>query len=340
MSNSVVVAHCRTALAKTGLVAALVVATLATAASAVEPQKPYSELSPRPMWAEKVKEGLYVIRGPLGPCLPMPCPAVATPVNPDGLLHEPGDVAVRVTPEGLILVDTKFAYNIPELLDVIKTISDQPIKYVLASHYHADHNGGIGEMIKLGATVVVNEQLRDAYDRSKRDGSSPQVTFGDYGSIQLGGVKVEMHHFATGHTRGDTFVYFPDLKVVHTGDVAPEGMPTFDYRDGASAIGWVNEMYDLLKLDFDWAIPGHGRLLTKDEIRQYVKNVEIMNERMKNLVRDGVPVEDIGKRLKLDDLGWDRSASTNTFLYSGSIPGYYAEMKALLEQEQRLETRR
>src|SRR3954468_2840443 len=121
--------------------AALAAPTLA--AEPQQPQKPYSELTPRPMWAEKVKEGLFVIRGPLGPCLPMPCPAVATPVNPDGLLHEPGDVVVRVTPEGLILVDTKFAYNIPELLEVIRSISDKPIKYVLASHYHGDHNGGI-----------------------------------------------------------------------------------------------------------------------------------------------------------------------------------------------------
>jgi len=321
-------------------VTAFVAAALAAPTSAVEPQKPYSELTARPMWAEKVKDGLFVVRGPLGPCLPMPCPAVPTPVNPDGLLHEPGDVAVRVTPEGLIIVDTKFAYNVPELLAVIKTISDKPIKYVLASHYHGDHNGGIGEMIKLGATVVVNESLRDAYDRSNREGSSPQVTFGDYGAIHLGGVTVEMHHFATGHTRGDTFVYFPDLKVVHTGDVAVEGMPTFDYRDGASAIGWVTEMYDLLKLDFDWAIPGHGRLLTKDEIRQYVKNVEIMNDRMKELVRQRVPVEEAGKRLKLDDLGWARSASTNTFLVGGSIPGYYAEMQSVLEQEQKLGARR
>jgi len=229
-------------------------------------------------------------------------------------------------------------YTSPGRLPVIKQTPEKPIKSVLASHYHGDHNGRIGEMIKLGATVVVNESLRDAYARSTREGSSPQVTFGDYGAIHLGGVTVEMHHFATGHTRGDTFVYFPDLKVVHTGDV--EGMPTFDYRDGASAVGWVSEMYDLLKLDFDWAIPGHGRLLTKDEIRQYVKNVEIMNDRMKELVRQGVPVEESGKRLKLDDLGWARSASTNTFLVGGSIPGYYAEMKAVLEQEQKLGVRR
>ena len=54
-----------------------------------------------------------------------------------------------------------------------------------------------------------------------------------------------------------------------------------------------------------------------------------------NLVRQGVPVEEAGKRLKLDDLGWARSASTNTFLFNGSVPGYYAEMKAVLEREQK-----
>ena len=80
---------------------------------------------------------------------------------------------------------------------------------------------------------------------------------------------------------------------------------------------------------------GHGGLLTKDEIRQYVKNVETMNARMKELVRTGVPVEEAGKRLKLDDLGWARSASTQTFL-AGSIPGYYAEMKAVIEKERKL----
>ena len=74
---------------------------------------------------------------------------------------------------------------------MIRSISDKPIKYVLASHYHGDHNGGIGEMIKLGATVVVNDSLRDAYDRSKQEGASPQVTFGNFGTIQLGGVTVE-----------------------------------------------------------------------------------------------------------------------------------------------------
>jgi cyclase len=311
--------------------AALLLATAPLAAKAVEPQKPYGELTPRPMWIEKVRDGLYMIRGPLGICMG---PCVPGGLTPDGVLHEPGDVAVRVTPEGVIIVDNKFAPNVPEVLALIKTVTDKPVKYVLNSHYHQDHVGGNGEMIKYGATVVANDALRDAYDRTKREGASPQVTFGHYGAIYLGGVKVEMHHFRNGHTRGDTFVYFPDLKVVHTGDVVVEGMPHFDYTDGGSAVGWVEEIYDLLKLDFDWAIPGHGRLLTKDEVRQYVKNVEIMNARMKELVRQNVGKEQAGKLLKLDDLGWAKSASTSTFM-ARDIPGYYDEMAAVLAAERK-----
>ena len=317
-----------------GLAAALAITAplaLAPAARAVEPQKPYSEMTPRPMWIEKVKDGLYVVRGPLGICMG---PCVPNSLTPDGVLHEPGDVAVRVTPAGVIMVDDKFAPNVPEVLRLIKTVTDQPVKYVLNSHYHADHVGGDGEMIKYGATLVVNDALRAAYDRTKKEGDSPQVTFADYGEIHLGGVTVQMHHFGHGHTLGDTFVYFPDLKVVHTGDVVVEGMPHIDYNDGGSAVGWVNEIYDVLKLDFDWAIPGHGRLLTKDEVRQYVKNVEIMNARMKELVRQGVGPDRAKQLLKLDDLGWAKSASTSTFM-AGDIPGYYAEMAAVLAAERK-----
>jgi glyoxylase-like metal-dependent hydrolase (beta-lactamase superfamily II) len=312
--------------------AAVAFAALALAAGpagAVEPQKPYEQLSPRPMWIETVKPGLYVIRGPLGICMG---PCVPGGLTPDGVLHEPGDVAVRVTPAGVIMVDTKFARDVPEVLRLIRTVTDQPVKYVLSSHYHGDHNGGLSEMIKRGAKAVANEDLRDAYVRTAKDGPWPETTFGRYGAIHLGGATVEMHRFRNGHTRGDTFVYFPDLKVVHTGDVVVEGMPFIDYKDGGSAIGWVEEIYELLKLDFDWAIPGHGRLLTREEVRDYVRKVEIMNARMKELVRQGVPAMEAGKRLKLDDLGWDKSASTSTFM-ANDFPGYYDEMAAVLAAE-------
>src|SRR5258706_6493384 len=93
-----------------------------------------SKLVSEPMRAEQVKPNLYVVRGPFDPCAPGGCSAR----NPDdGLLHEPGDVAVRVTPEGAIVVDDKFVQNVPDVMARVTSITSQPIKYLLNSHHHA-----------------------------------------------------------------------------------------------------------------------------------------------------------------------------------------------------------
>ena len=131
--------------AAAGLAAMLVTAALAagaaTPAAAVEPQKPYGELTPRPMWIEKVKDGLYVVRGPLGICIG---PCVPGGLTPDGVLHEPGDVAVRVTPEGLILVDTKYEFGMIDgrvaLVDEVHTPDSS--RYWLVDTYDSKFEAG------------------------------------------------------------------------------------------------------------------------------------------------------------------------------------------------------
>src|ERR1043166_6758744 len=91
-----------------------------------------------PMRADRVKEGLYVIRGPFLPCMTGCRPGQVG----DGLIHESGDVAVRVTPAGLIVVDDKFAVQAADVLVQVKKISPLSIKYLLNTHHHADHASG------------------------------------------------------------------------------------------------------------------------------------------------------------------------------------------------------
>src|SRR4249920_812872 len=100
-------------------------AVLAVLAGRAAGQQP---LKPEPMKVERVKENLYVIRGPFNACAPNGCGANGVD---DGLLHEAGDVAVRVTSEGVILVDDKFAANVADVLDKVKSVTTQPIKYLL-----------------------------------------------------------------------------------------------------------------------------------------------------------------------------------------------------------------
>ncbi|MGH8255442.1 MAG: MBL fold metallo-hydrolase [Steroidobacteraceae bacterium] len=297
-------------------------------------QLPYQSLTARPMWIEKIKDGLYVIRGPLGPCM-----NACTPGFPrDGLIHEPGDVAVRVTGAGVILVDDKFAVNVPQIVALVRSVTAEPIKYLVNSHYHTDHAGGNGEMLKRGVIIVDQRQLRDSYDRTKRAGASPEIVFDRYGSIVLGHAKVEMYHFGPGHTRGDTIIYFPDERVIHMGDVVVEGMPHIDYPDGGTAIGMVNEIHDMLKLDWDYAIPGHGHIMTRAQVREYAQKFDTMNARMEQIVRQGIARDHAAAALRLDDLGWAHSASTGTFL-GNDVGYYYDEMARYIAAQKALDTR-
>lgn len=290
----------------------------------------------KPMTVEKVKEGLYVIRGPFSLCATQGCRGPAPKAAADGLMHEAGDVAVRVTPDGAILVDDKFPWNVEELLEKVKSITPQPIKYVLNSHYHQDHTGANAAMLERGFEVIAQRNLRDEIlgkggSRRNEPAAAPPSVFGDFGALYLGGVEVQMLYLGRAHTAGDTFAYFPDLKVVHTGDVLMDGAPFIDYRGGGSAVEWVKTLYNLLKLDFDTVIPGHGPVFDKQYVREYVQKFETMNQRMEDMVKEGVPKDRdrLVAGLKLEDLGWAHTDSTDTFI-ENSIDAYYDEMAALL----------
>jgi glyoxylase-like metal-dependent hydrolase (beta-lactamase superfamily II) len=276
-----------------------------------------------PMRIEKVKENLYLIRGQYNPCAPNGCDGG---YGDDGLLHEAGDVAVRVTPEGLILVDDKYQENVADILEKVKSVTSQPVKYLLNTHHHTDHAGGDETFIKM-TEIIAHKNVRENFLRNNQPGA-PRVVFNDQASVFLGGVEVRAYYFGRGHTNGDAVIYFPDLKVIHTGDLITEGMPVMDYRNGASAVEWVKVLDKILELDFDVVIPGHGKLLKKENIRTDRQKLVTMNQRMTELARKGVPKEKVFDELKLSDLGWDHTVSTVAF--KGGLSGYYDEMKAQL----------
>ena len=210
----------------------------------------------------------------------------------------------------------------------MKRITSQPVKYLLNTHHHTDHAGGNETFIKT-TEIIAHRNVRENFLRNKQPGA-PRVVFNDQASVFLGGVEVRAYYFGRGHTNGDAVIYFPDLRVIHTGDLITEGMPVMDYRNGASAVEWVKVLDEILKLDFDVVIPGHGKLLTKERVRSDREKLVTMNQRMTELVRKGVPKETVFSQLKLDDLGWNHTVSTVAF--QGGLSGYYDEMKAQLSR--------
>lgn len=309
----------------TSTTVAVALGLLCCIAAAPLTAQPFSKHMPEvleagPMRIDRVKDGLYLIRGPFLPCTPNGC----RPNGPDdGLYHEAGDVALRVTSRGLILVDDKFANHVPNILSLVRTISDLPIRYVLNTHHHGDHASGNAPLRAMGIDVVGHENVRANFLRIQQPGE-PNITFAGKASVFSGGVEVQLLHLGSGHTSGDTVIYFPDLKTVHAGDLIVDGMPVIDYAGGGSAIAFVKTIAALLEVDFDTLIPGHGRLMSKQDVADYQARFEEMNRRLRNLARSGVPKSEVRAKLYLADLGWERTVSTTT--WETNLDRYYDEM--------------
>ena len=216
---------------------------------------------------------------------------------------------VRVTTEGLILVDTKNPSdeNYNRLMEEIASVSKLPVKYVLNTHHHPDHVGNNQKFIDAGAQVVGLEALKQhmtSDPRTKDIPGPPTVTFAKDYVLRFGGAVVEAHAYGRGHTGDDTMVYFPDSKVVMVSDQITNATPIVDFANGGSAVEWTQILDGVLKLDFEMAIPGRGDPKTRAEVEAYRKNFAALIDRAKGAIKNGATRDQLAAQVKTDDLGW------------------------------------
>ncbi len=249
---------------------------------------------------EQVKDGLYAIVG------------------------SGGNVGVRVTSEGVILIDDKFPRNFAEIQELVGTVSDQPVRYVLNTHHHGDHSGGNVEYINI-SEIIAHQNARDNMVRGNQN-APPRVVFTDQTAVYLGGVEVRAFYMGTGHTNGDAVIYFPDLRTVHGGDLLHGTAPFIDYGNGGSSAGWVATMNNVLALDFDTAIPGHGAIMDRNDVVNFRNQMEAVRARMADLIRSGMPKSAASDRIRTSELSW--TMAENGLFMQRSIPGFYDEIAA------------
>jgi cyclase len=216
---------------------------------------------------------------------------------------------VRVTPEGLIVVDTKLASdeNYKRLMEEIASVSKLPVKYVINTHHHPDHVGNNQKFIDAGATVIGLDALKKymtSDPRTKDIPGPPTETFAKDYVLRFGGAVVEAHAYGRGHTGDDTMVYFPDAKVVMVSDQITNATPIVDFANGGSAVEWTQILDGVLKLDFESAIPGRGEPKTRAEVQAYRTNFATLISRATDAIKGGATKDTLAMQVKTDDLGW------------------------------------
>ena len=145
---------------------------------------------PGPLKTERVKGDLYMVSG------------------------EGGNVALYTTSEGVVLVDDMFDRNHADILAQIKSVTNQPLRYVINTHQHDDHAGGDFKMLPI-AEVIAHKNVRANLADLKRPyyedtpGTPiglPRITFTQELAVNLGGKEVRAHSFGRGHTSGDAII--------------------------------------------------------------------------------------------------------------------------------------
>jgi glyoxylase-like metal-dependent hydrolase (beta-lactamase superfamily II) len=212
----------------------------------------------------------------------------------------PGNTTVFVTTQGLILVDNKFEIDFDNLMAQVRKISNQPVRYVINTHYHGDHSGGNVKMQAQNVQVVASERARRRMVETNQPGA-PNVTLENSVRLYLGGKRVEVFHFGRAHTDGDVVAYFPDQRAVAMGDMFTVGdglPPLVDYPGGGSTREWPRSIEGALALDFDTAIPGHGKPTTKAELARYRDNLTALGRRVIEMQSKKATRADVEKELR------------------------------------------
>jgi glyoxylase-like metal-dependent hydrolase (beta-lactamase superfamily II) len=219
-----------------------------------------------------------------------------------------GNITVVVGADGVILVDSEYAPLHDKIRSAVAKLSDQPIRYVVDTHFHGDHTGGNAAFSKDGATVVAQVNVKRRLAAGTTNGLTgaktapvaaealPAQTYEDALRLKLKDRSVQLHHPANAHTDGDTYVWIADANVLATGDTVTIGRyPNIDFANGGSIGGMIaaSEQYLKLTNDRSQIVPGHGPVASKAQLAHYHDMLVTARERMAKLIDEGEGEADV-----------------------------------------------
>jgi cyclase len=199
-----------------------------------------------------------------------------------------GNIGASVGNDGIVVVDDQYAPLAEKIQAALKGVTDKPVRFIINTHYHGDHTGG-NVFFQKQAPVIAHDNVRKRLEAGGPAGNLgsismdhkpapkealPILTFDHDVTVHLNGEDIRALHFPSGHTDGDSIIFFSKSNVVHMGDdFVRYGFPFIDLAAGGSVEGMIAAMEEVVsKLPPDVkVIPGHGNIANLDDVRAYTK---------------------------------------------------------------------
>src|SRR5262245_63914300 len=257
----------------------------AGAVSMIFAQQQQQQRPPAPLEMQKVKDNLYIITG------------------------GGGNTAAFITEKGVVVVDTKVPGMGPQILEKVKSVTDKPVMMVINTHTHGDHVGS-NNAFTGNVEFVAHENCKASMEKmpnfqsEENKKSLPSKTYKDKLSLLKGNDKIHLYYFGRGHTGGDTFVVFPALKVMHSGDMfARKGTPIMDATNGGSGLEYPKTLAKAAAgiEGVDSVIPGHSAVMTWNDFKEYGDFLRELVAAVEQAKKDGKTADQAGADIKLPE---------------------------------------
>src|SRR6185437_3796287 len=228
---------------------------------------------------------------------------------------EGGNIAASVGEDGIVIVDDQFAPLAEKIQTALKSlgITDKPVRFVINTHYHGDHAGGNVPFSQAGSTVIAQDNVRKRLETGGAAGNGgsikmdvkpaekaalPIITFEHDVTVHLNGEDIRALHFPSGHTDGDSIIFFPKSNVVHMGDdFVTYGFPFVDLGGGGSVDGMISAVEQVMaQLPPDVkVIPGHGPVSNLDDMNKFVTMLKDTLAVVDKSIKQGKSLEQMQK---------------------------------------------
>ena len=223
------------------------------------------------------------------------------------LTGEGGNIGVATGEDGVLLIDDQYAPLTDKIKAAVDAIAEEPIVFVLNTHWHGDHTGGNENLGNSGVTIVAHdevynrmstEQFVEAFESTvpaSPPAALPKITYNDTATFHLNGQTIQGFHVESAHTDGDTVIHFPEADVIHTGDVYFNGIyPFIDASSGGSIAGMIQAVDRVLALagDNTKIIPGHGALSNRAELEVYRQMLVDVQAKTEEAIAQGLTLEE------------------------------------------------
>lgn len=212
-----------------------------------------------------------------------------------------GNTGIIIGQNGVIVVDTKTTVDSSKAVqDEIARITPEPVTTAILTHSDFDHVNGLGGF-PVSLAVIAQENCKREMEASTGGRNPapqdrlPTKTIAKDETLLIEGVRVRLLHFSPAHTSGDLIVFFPDQKVVFTGDliVTNRPEPLIHLEKKGTAAGWIESVKGLVALDADTYVPGHGDLQTKGDVQKKLTAVQAKFDNIQAMVVQGKSLDEV-----------------------------------------------